>query len=210
MAATELTTPTTAPWYVPLTRAVPAAALAIVITFAGGNYSPDFGLACLGGFALVSGVAGIVVSLRAFARGVYRTIFLVQAIVSVVTGILALAGQQVGLPLFLVLLSGWAAITGFLELYAGLRSRRERLATSRDWMFVGALTAVLAIVSLVIPPDYVQHYQAPDHTDRILNTSVVVVGLLSVYGAITAVYLIIAALSLKWGPSATPRDGTAS
>jgi uncharacterized membrane protein HdeD (DUF308 family) len=209
MASTVYTAEDAAYWYVPLARAVPAAALACVITFAGGNYSPQLGLASFGGFAVVSGIVSLILTLRVFPKSVERTVFFLQAIVSVVAGAAALAGLNVGLPLFLVIVSGWAAVTGFLELYAGLRARRIRTA-SRDWVFIGALTAVFAIVTLVVPPDYLQHYTAPNGEPRILNASVMVVGALGVYGAIMAVYLVIAALSLKWGPAAVPRKGATS
>lgn len=203
MAGSVYTERDAAYWYVPMARAVPAAALAAVITFAGGNYSPEFGLVTFGGFALVAGVLGLILGVRALA-GVDRTIFLIQGVVSVAAGVTALLGWNAGLPLFLVLVSTWAAIAGFLELYVGLRERRV-LAAARDWVFVGAVTAVLAIVALVIPPGFVQHYTAPDGSPRILNASVMVVGAVGVYGAICAVYLVIAALSLKWGPSVAAR-----
>ena len=188
-------------WYVPLTRALPAAALACVVTFAGGNYTPEFGLFVFGGFALLAGLLGVILTLRALT-GVDRTVFLLQAIVSVLVGAGALIGWRTGLPLFLVLVSSWAAITGFLELYAGVRARSRR-ASSRDWTFVGAVTVLLALVALVIPPDYVQHYNAPgDGGPRVLNASVMVVGAMGIYGAIVAVYLAIAGFSLRFG--ATP------
>jgi uncharacterized membrane protein HdeD (DUF308 family) len=208
MAGTVYTAQDAAYWYVPLARAVPAAGLACVITFAGGHYSPEFGLFSFGGFALIAGILGIILSLRALA-GVDRTVFLLQALVSVVVGTTALIGSRAGLPLFLVLVSGWAALAGVLEFYAGMRERRA-LAAARDWIFIGGLTAVFAIVTLLIPPDFVQHYTGPDGSPRILNTSVMVVGGLGVYGAIVTVYLVIAALSLKWGPSATARTGATS
>ncbi len=194
-------------WYVPLARAVPAAALACVVTFAGGNYTPEFGLFVFGGFALLAGVLGIILSLRALA-GVNRTVFLVQAIVSVLVGVGALIGWRTGLPLFLVLVSIWAVISGFAELYAGIRARGRR-SIARDWIFVGGVTVLLAVFALVIPPGYVQHYTDPTGP-RVLNTSVMVVGGLSVYGAIVEVYLLIAAFSLKWGSASATRKGMAS
>jgi hypothetical protein len=210
MASTVYTAQDAAYWYVPLVRAIPAAALACVITFAGGHYSPDFGLWVFGGFALVSGLVSLVLSLRALPRGVVRSVFLVQAVVSIVAGIGGLvAGASGGLPALLLIVGGWGLISGTLELYVGLRSRRA-LASSRDWIFLGGLTVVLALVALLIPPGYVQHYTGPDHEPRILNASVMLVGGLGVYGAIVAVYLVIAALSLKWGPAAATRNGTAS
>jgi hypothetical protein len=201
-ASTVYTAEDAAYWYVPLFRAIIAAALACVVTFAQGNYSPEFGLFTFGGFGVVAGVAGVILTLRANSAGVYRTIFLLQAVVSFLAGAGALLGWHTGLPLLIVLASSWAAISGALELFAGIRSRGHR-AVARDWTFVGALTALLAIVILVIPPGYSQRYIGPDKEPRILNTSVMDVGALGVYGAIVAVYLIIAALSLKWGPAET-------
>jgi hypothetical protein len=196
-------------WYVPLVRAVPAAAVACVITFAGGHYTPELGLYSFGGFTLLSGLLSLILVFMRVPSGVVRTVFLVQAVVSVLSGVGAIIGGQGGLPVFIIAIAGWGLISGFLELYVGVRSR-GRLAAFRDWIFVGALTAVFGIVALVIPPGYVQHYTGPDHEPRILNASVMIVGALGVYGAIIAVYLVIAALSLKWGPAAVPRNGTAS
>ena len=207
MASPVYTQEDAAYWYVPLVRAIPAAAMACVVTFSGGNYSPDFGLFVFGGFTLLAGVLGVILSIVA-VTGVNRTIFLIQAIVSVLVGGTALFGWRTGLPLFLALVSIWAVVAGFAELYAGIRVRGRR-AVARDWIFVGAVTVLLAVFALVIPPGYVQHYTDPTGP-RVLNTSVMVVGGLSVYGAIVAVYLLIAAFSLKWGPASATRKGVAS
>jgi hypothetical protein len=210
VASTEYTPEDAAYWYVPIARAVLAAALACVITFAGGFYTPEYGLASFGGYALAVGLLGLFVSIRSFPRGVLRTVFLLQAVVSLVAGGAALVGLRGGLPVLLVVVSLWGVIAGALELYAGIRSRRLR-AAGRDWMFVGIVTVLLAITALVIPPDYVQHYNAPgDGGPRILNTSVMIVGALGLYGAIIAVYLGIAGFSLKWGAAAVRKDGAVS
>jgi hypothetical protein len=206
MASPVYTAEDAAYWYAPLARSVPAAALACVITFAGGFYTPEYGLASFGGYAIVVGLLGAVLGLRLFSRGVLRTVFLIQAIVSVGAGIAALIGVDGGLPVLLVVIALWGIIAGFLELYAGIRSRGKR-AVARDWIFVGALTVLFAIVCLVIPPDYVQHYNAPgDGGPRILNASVMVVGALGIYGAIVAVYLAIAGFSLRFGATAISTD----
>jgi hypothetical protein len=125
---------------------------------------------------------------------------------------------------FLVLVTAWAALTGFLELYIGFRTR-GRHGASRDWIFIGALTVVLAVVVLLVPPGFEEQFTGPDGVARVLSASVIVVGILGAYGAITAVYLIIGGLSLKWAPpvatlagdtapsgsaSAATQDGTAS
>ena len=43
-----------------------------------------------------------------------------------------------------------------------------------------------------------------------LNTSVMIVGALGVYGAIVAVYLAIAGFSLRWGAAASRKDEVVS
>jgi hypothetical protein len=206
MASSVYTAEDAAYWYAPLARAVPAAALACVITFAGGFYTPEYGLASFGGYAIVIGVLGAVLSFTRFPGGVLRTVFLIQAIVSVAAGVAALVGVHGGLPVLLVVVALWGIIAGFLELYAGVRSRGKR-AVARDWTFIGALTVLFAVVCLVIPPDYVQHYNAPgDGGSRILNASVMVVGAMGIYGAVVAVYLAIAGFSLRFGATANGED----
>jgi uncharacterized membrane protein HdeD (DUF308 family) len=210
MASPVYTAEDAAYWYAPLARAIPAAALACVITFAGGFYTPEYGLASFGGYAIVVGVLGAFLSFRTLSGGVLRTVFLIQAVVSVAAGVVALIGVNGGLPVLLVVVALWGVVAGFLELYAGIRSRRAR-AVARDWIFIGALTVLLAVVCLVIPPDYVQRYNAPgDGGARILNASVMVVGALGVYGAVAAVYLAIAGFSLRFGASAAAKDGATS
>jgi hypothetical protein len=207
MASSVYTAEDAAYWYVPLSRAVFAAALSCVITFAGGNYTPEYGLFTFGGYGIVAGLGGIALSFRGIQAGVYRTVFLLQAIVSILAGLAAVYWWHLGLPMLIALLTTWAIIAGALELYAGVRSRRRR-AVSRDWIFIGALTVVFAIVILAVPPGYIDHYTGPDGKPYILNASVMDVGVLGVYGAIVAVYLAIAGLSLKWGPSTSKPEVT--
>lgn len=187
------------PWYAPLARAVPALVLAIVVTFSA-DHSAPLGLLTFGLFAAASGAVLTVFALRT-ERGTVRTVQLIQGVITVVAGVASLAMVNAGLPFFLFLLSSFAAVTGFLELYLGVRGRgKDRFA--RDWTFIGALTAVLAIVVLLVPPGFVQPFTGPDGIERALTASVIVVGALGAYWAIFGVYLVIAAFSLKWAPAA--------
>ncbi len=186
------------PWYVPLARAVPALVLAAVITFSS-DHSAPLGLVTFGVYAVVTGAVLAAAALRLGARGVTRSVTFAQGILSVLAGVVSLAVPAAGLPFFVFLLTAFAAITGFLELYLGLRSR-GRSGSSRDWVFVGALTALLAIVVLLVPPDFTQSFTGPDGVLRVLTASVIVVGALGAYWAILGVYLVIAGLSLKWAP----------
>jgi uncharacterized membrane protein HdeD (DUF308 family) len=172
-------------WAVPVVRGLIALVPAAVITFSQ-NHSPEFGLLVFGVWAIVAGLVVGALSMRLVADRGIRSLFVVTAVVTVVAGLLAVSVPG-GLPFLLYLVSVWAAVTGFVELYAGLRAR-GRTAAARDWIAAGGLTAVLAIVFLLLPPD-----------------AVTTVGLLGGYLVILGVYLVIGGLSLKWAaaPGAT-------
>lgn len=165
-------------WVVPVVRGLLALVPAAVITFSQ-NHAPELGLVVFGTWAIASGLIVGALSLRVVDERGIRSLFLVNAIVTVTAGLLALTVPG-GLPFLLYLVSVWAAVTGFVELYAGLRAR-GRTPAARDWIAAGAFTAVLAIVFLLLPPD-----------------SVTAVGLLGAYLVILGVYLVIGGFSLKW------------
>lgn len=172
-------------WTVPVVRAALALVPAAVITFTA-EHAAQFGLLVFGVFALASGLVLAGLSWRTLADPRERTLFVVQGAVGVVAGALALALNGGGLGFFLYLVTVWAAVTGFLELYSGLRVR-SRSASARDWMLVGGLTAALSLAFLLLPPN-----------------AVVSVGLFGAYLVIVGVYLIIAGLSLKWASADAP------
>jgi uncharacterized membrane protein HdeD (DUF308 family) len=174
-------------WTVPVARAVVALVPAAVITF-NADHSAEFGLLVFGAFALVNGLVTAVLSWRNVTSATDRSLFVIQGIVSVVAGVLALALPGGGLSFFLYIVSVWAAVTGVLELYTGIRVR-GRGQVARDWLVVGVLTAVLALVFLLLPPH-----------------AVVSVGLLGAYLVIIGVYLVIAGVSLSSAPADAPRD----
>ena len=188
-------------WTVFIARAVVALAIAAAITFSA-DHSAPFGFLTFGLFALASGVVTIGAALLALPAGIERVLFAAQGIFSVLVGALALATQSAGLAFFLFLVSAWGALTGFLEIYLGLRKRSHK-AHGRDWVFAGAITAILAIVALLVPGDFSQSYSGPDDVERFLTASVIVVGSLGAYCAILGVYLVIAGLSLKWAKQET-------
>lgn len=171
-------------WIVPVARAVVALIPAAVITFSP-NHSAQFGLIVFGAFAVLSGVLTGILSWRMLGDPVTRNLFVIQGVVGVVAGALALAVNGGGLGFFLYLVSVWAAITGFVELYSGVRVRSRRgthkHGAARDWMFTGILTAILALVFLLLPPN-----------------DVVSVGLLGAYFVVLGVFLLIGGFSLKF------------
>jgi uncharacterized membrane protein HdeD (DUF308 family) len=166
-------------WVVPVSRAVVALVAAAFITF-NRDHSAEFGLLVFGLFAIVNGVLTAVLSHRTLLDQRDRSAFLISGALGVLAGSLALAFQTGGLGFLLYLVSVWAAITGFLELYSGIRVRGRSLL-AKDWMVVGTATAVLALLFLLLPPN-----------------TVVSVGLLGAYLVLIGVYLVIGGLSLKW------------
>jgi uncharacterized membrane protein HdeD (DUF308 family) len=175
-------------WVVPVVRGILALLPAAVITFSP-NHSPELGLLVFGAWAVVSGLVVGALALRLTPERGIRSLFAVNAVVTVVAGILAITIGG-GLAFLLYLVSVWAAITGIVELFAGVRARGTSPA-ARDWIAAGAFTAALALVFLIFPLD-----------------AVAAVGFLGGYFVIVGVYLVIGGLSLKWG--AAPAEPAAS
>ncbi|MFJ3028049.1 DUF308 domain-containing protein [Curtobacterium sp. NPDC087080] len=195
-------------WPIPVLRAVPAAVVALVITFSS-NHAAGYGLLLFGAFVVVDAVVlGWAALRRMPADGRSRATTLVQSVVSLVSGVAALATNGVGLPAFITVVVGWAVLTGAVELAQGIRAR-GRSPFARDWTTIGGLTLLLAVAFLLTPPDYSQQLGGVEQVTGTLDAAVVLVGLLGAYLAIAAVFHVIAGLSHKWGttaPAAAP-DG---
>jgi uncharacterized membrane protein HdeD (DUF308 family) len=171
-------------WVVPVVRGALAIVPAVVITFSQ-DHSPTLGLAVFGVWAIVSGLFTGAASLRLIDDRLIRTLFAANGVLTVIAGLLALI-MPASLGFLVVLVISWAAVTGIVELIAGLRAR-GRSSASRDWVTAGAATALAAVVFLIFPFDAVS-----------------IVGLLGAYLVIVGVLLVIGGLSLKWGGQARP------
>lgn len=166
-------------WPVPIVRAVLALALGVFVTFSQ-DHSVRLGLFAFGAFAVLTGAAVVLFGLLRMIDRRVGTVFVIQGLVAIAAGVLALVLNQSGVAFLLYLLSVFAALTGFLELYNGLRMR-GRLPEAREWVAAGALTAIAALVFVLGPLD-----------------SVFAVGVLGAYAVILGVYLAIGGLSLRW------------
>lgn len=186
-----------APWILPAGRALLAIALGLAITFTAGHTAP-FGLIAFGVFALASGALLLVgwVGPRAGVDG--RTAFRVQGVVSLLAGLAALAVPGGGIGYLVWVVSGWAVVTGALELVSGLRAR-GRVASWTDWAAVGALTVLLGIVVLVVPPDLVQPFTGDKGVEGVLTSPIIVVGVLGAWAVVTGVLQAIGAASPRVG-----------
>ena len=185
--------PVLAPWMIPAGRALLALALGLAITFTTGH-TAAFGLTVFGGYAVLSGAFLLVAWLGPRAPAEARTAFRAQGVVSVIAGIAALAVTGGGMAYLIWLLSGWAIVTGALELVSGIRFRR-RVAGWADWIGVGALTLALGVATLVLPPDISDFYSGDTGVEGLLTSSIIVIGMLGAWGVLTGVLQAISAAS---------------
>jgi uncharacterized membrane protein HdeD (DUF308 family) len=194
-------------WVVPASRAVVALIVGFAITFTTAH-SAAFGLVAFGLFAVIEGaiVCAGAVGDRG-ARGA-RGLFVVQGALTVIAGIAALVLPQGGVPYFVWVVSAWAVVTGALELVSGIRAR-GRAAAARDWMIMGALTLILAIAFLVVPPDYRQALGGIERITGELTSSVVLVGIFGAWAIVVGALLGIAAVSARVPGSVTATAGKA-
>lgn len=158
-------------------RALPALIAAAIITFSR-DHSAAVGFSVFGGFAIVTAVVIFGAIARVPLAGSDRILFGIHAVVTLVSGVLALVNVGNGLPTLVLVLSIWGALTAALELYAGYRHADRAIA--REWLTVGGFTALLALAISLFPVN-----------------DIYAVGLFGAYGAILGVYLIIAGLSLR-------------
>ncbi|WP_156761671.1 acyl-CoA synthetase [Microbacterium karelineae] len=184
-----------------IARALIAAAAALAVTFVQ-DRSAGFALAVFGGFALATGLILFVDALAVRSRGGTRSTAVLAAIH------LAAAAFCLLLPIaadarFHWVLVAWAVLAGAGELVAGVLGRRRGTADARDRITIGALTLVLAAVSLVVSPQYALEYVIEEAGREFTLTGTIVgVGLFGGWAAIVAVYLGIGAFSPA--PQKTP------
>jgi uncharacterized membrane protein HdeD (DUF308 family) len=187
-------------WLEPIARSIVAIAIAIVITFSA-DHSPPVGYVTVGIFAVLSGVAVCVATALVRDRGQAWLLFETQGAILAIGGVVSLFSVGRGLPFLLLLAISVFSITGILEFVAGITHAGPKStgpSQARDWIFSGALSALFALVVVLIPANFSQQFTGPDNVERVLTASVIFVGAFGAYAAILGVYLVIAGLSLKW------------
>jgi uncharacterized membrane protein HdeD (DUF308 family) len=195
-------------WPVPILRAIPAAIVAMIITFST-QHAAGLGLVVFGGYAIVEGLVVALGSARRLDDSVARRTAVLQGWITVVAGVVAFPLLGSGLAGFIWVVIPFAVVTGGIELVQGIRARRTS-PFARDWMTVGGLTVLLAVAFAVTPPNYSKELGGIEHVSGTLDSSVILVGLFGAYLALTAVFHVIAGLSHKWGtaaPQAASPDG---
>lgn len=183
-----------AAWLVPVVRGALALVPSAIITFSQ-DHSPALGFAVFGGWALAAGAIVGALAARLVADRMARWTFVANGVLTASAGLIALGLRDIaldGVGAFMFTVAVWAAVTGILELVVGLRSR-GRIAAARDWIAAGALTAILALVYVLLPLD-----------------PVTAVGLLGAYFVVLGVLLLIGGFSLKWAAAGAVGTGDAA
>lgn len=194
--------PRTAAWSFAALRALLALALGLTITFTGGH-SATFGLIAFGIYGVAAGALLAVVAAIVAERAV-RGAFLVQGAVTAIAGLAALLLAGGGVIALIGIISAFGIVTGALELVTGVRTRGT-FAGARDAIVTGALTVLLGIAFLVVPPGYSQNLGGIENVTGVLTASVVLVGVLGAWGIVVGVLQAISAVSLR----GAPRDAAA-
>jgi uncharacterized membrane protein HdeD (DUF308 family) len=189
-------------------RALFALALGLAITFTSGH-TAAFGLVAFGVYALASGALILAGTFGRRAAAEARTAFRASGIVSVVAGVAALVLPSGGIGYLVWLLSGWAIVTGALELVSGIRAR-HRIPGWSDWIIVGSLTVLLGIVVLATPPDIADYFSGDKGVEGLLTSSIILVGMLGAWAVITGVLQAIAAASPNKTAARPAQPATAS
>ncbi len=195
--------------HVQLARAAFAAVAALMITFST-NHSAVVGLSVFSGFALVTALIHMLAAWLAAPAG-WRWPYVLLAAVAILTGMAGGVPAWRSTPLFFIVVIAWGALSGLVELLAGLRARRRARAGdapavvadgARDAILIGSLGLALAVGLLCVPTTYALSYSIAEAGSFTLTGITLAVGIFGAYAAIVAVFLGIAGLS--------PRSRTAA
>lgn len=177
-------------WTPVLVRAAAALLLGVVITFVG-DHSAAVGMIGFGACAVITAVV-----LLAAAAGPQRPLRLAVAAVLLLGGAASLALAGVG-PAALPWTVGLTAlVAGALESAVGIRARTVS-PLARDQVATGALTVLLGVVVLAVPPGFVQDFRGENGVPGTLTGAVVAVGAIGAWGVLVGVLLTIAAIGLR-------------
>ena len=211
--ALPATVGTVLPWWLPVLRAVPALAAAIVIAFTGGH-SPFFGLVVFAGWAATTAVIDLV-GWFVLPKGLARTVSLGRAVVGVLGALLAglaasgaLGGDHDVERTAMLTLTAAATliVIGMLDAAIGTKLKGAD-AYARDWTTTGAIQVIAAIAVMFVPPGFEHRYQVED-VNGILTGAIMVIGLLGAAAAILGVLQVIAGISLRSTRVTQPTEPT--
>jgi uncharacterized membrane protein HdeD (DUF308 family) len=115
---------------------------------------PDIALGALillfGAYALVDGVFEIVGVFRGTRAGTPRWLLLLEGVVSILAGIIALIFPGITAIALLYLVVAWAIVTGIAEIATAIRLRQE---IQGEWALIlgGILSVIFGLILAVLP-----------------------------------------------------------
>lgn len=177
----DIASSTARPWKTLVMRAVLAALAAVAVTFSP-DHSPAFGLGVVAAFAVVSGILGVLTARNSSANPGSIALVRFAAIASSAAGLLAVGALALGLGLgaLVIVVAAVGAISSVTEFLLS-RVTEPGTPTTKDHRILGSVAALL-VVGVLIAHD----------------NSVVVVGVFGAWAAVTAVFTLITAFTLKW------------
>jgi uncharacterized membrane protein HdeD (DUF308 family) len=145
-------------------------------------------VALFGAYALVDGVIAVVSGLRHTKDSSRWWVFLLEGLLGIGVGVIALIWPGVAALTILAMIAAWAIITGVLEVVAAIRLRRE---LTNEWLLAlgGVLSVALGVLLIVQP----------------LAGSLAVIWMIGAYSLMFGVVLISLGIRLRnWNTSDRP------
>lgn len=136
-------------WWTFVVRGVLAILFGVLAFFA-----PQFGIAILVGlfaaWAIIDGVGNLVAGVR--TRGQDRSWWLevLEGLVSVAAGVVAILLPAAAAQVLVLLIAGWAVVTGVIEIVMAVRLRR--VIDNEVWMALAGAASILFGIILVLFP----------------------------------------------------------
>jgi uncharacterized membrane protein HdeD (DUF308 family) len=103
-----------------------------------------------GAYALVDGVLALIAAFRSSGRGMRRTLLLIEGVIGILFGILALFWPGLTALTLLYIIALWAILSGIARIVMAIMLRRE---IENEWSIAlsGVLSVILGIVLLFLP-----------------------------------------------------------
>jgi uncharacterized membrane protein HdeD (DUF308 family) len=100
-------------------------------------------------FSFVDGVLGIIMSARGARKGERWIWLLINGILGIITGVVAILWPSMTVLAFVVLVAAWSLITGFLMLISAFRLKADH---GRIWLIIGGIANAAFGILLIASP----------------------------------------------------------
>ena len=103
-----------------------------------------------GAYALVDGILAVIASFRSSARGARRGLLLIEGVIGILFGLVALLWPDLTALALLYIIAFWAILGGIARILMAIMLRRE---IENEWSigFSGVLSVILGIVLILLP-----------------------------------------------------------